>query len=203
MITTKRADRRALRCRWCCLSLILILLPTLVGIARADGGVVICQRTSGPLTITVFSTEMPLRPGPADLSVLLEQADEHSPILDGEVFFELTHETGMSIRAEATRSQARNKLLYCSLIDLPLAGHWKMTVHARHGHDSAEVLQDLSVAASQPVFLSYWKLFALPVVIGLLFITNQWLHGRKKRVPARSALKNSLLRATDSRPGST
>ena len=179
MITTRKPDRRALRYGWSCLSLILILLATLAGIARADGGVVMCQRTSGPFTITVFSTEMPLRPGLADLSVLLEQPDEHSPILDGEVFFELTHETGMSIRAEATRSQARNKLLYCSLIDLPLAGHWKMTVRARRGHDRAEVLQDLSVAAPQPVFLSYWKLFALPVVIGLLFITNQWLRGPK------------------------
>ncbi len=149
--------------------LILILLPTLVGIARADGGVVMCQRTSEPFTITVFSTEMPLRPGPADLSVLLEQADEHSPILDGEVFFELTHETGMSIRAEATRSQARNKLLYCSLIDLPLAGHWKMI----------EVLQDLSVAASQPLLLSYWKLIAFPPTVIILFVMNQWLRGRR------------------------
>jgi hypothetical protein len=179
MNTTRRADRRALRYRWSCLSLVLILLPTLVGIARADGGVVICQRTSEHFMITVFSTEMPLRPGPADLSVLLEEAGEHSPILDGEVIFELTHETGMSIRAEATRSQARNKLLYCSLIDLPLAGHWKMRVYARRGNDRAEVLQDLSVAAPQSVLLSYWKLFALPVIIGLLFITNQWLRGRE------------------------
>src|SRR6266566_1266834 len=179
MTPRRKADRRALRYRWSCLLLILIFLPTLVGIARADGGVVMCQRTSEPFTITVFSTEMPLRPGPADLSVLLEQADEHSPILNGEVSFELTHETGMIIRAEATRSQARNKLLYCSLTDLPLAGHWKMRVRARRGKDRAEDLQDLSVAAPQPLLLSYWKLFSLPVVIGLLFVMNQWLRGRR------------------------
>src|SRR5882672_7532899 len=138
MIPRRKSDRRTLRYRWSCLLLILILLPTLVGIARADGGVVMCQRTSEPFTITIFSAEMPLRSGPADLSVLLEQTAEHSPILDGEVFFELTHETGMIIRGEATRSQARNKLLYCSLIDLPLAGHWKMKVRASRGHDRAE-----------------------------------------------------------------
>ncbi len=179
MITTRKADRRALRYRWYCLLLVLIFLPTLVGIARADGGVVMCQRTSEPFRITVFSTEMPLRPGPADLSVLLEQADGHSPILDGEVFFELTHETGMSIRAEATRSQARNKLLYCSVIDLPLAGHWKMSVRARRGHDRAEVLQDLSVAAPQPLLLSYWKLIAFSPTVIILFVMNQWLRGRR------------------------
>ena len=187
MITTRKADRRALRHRWSCLSLILILLPTLVGIARADGGVVMCQRTSGPFTITVFSTEMPLRPGTADLSVLLEQTAEHSPILDGEVFFELTHETGMSIRAEATRSQARNKLLYCSLIDLPLAGHWKMRVRAGRGNDRAEVLQDLSVAAPHPLLLSYWKLIAFPPTIIILFVMNQWLRRKRSIAPPRTA----------------
>src|SRR5712671_2353018 len=170
MTPRRKADRRALRYRWSCLLLILILLPTLVGIARADGGVVMCQRTSGPFTITVFSTEMPLRPGPADLSVLLEQADAHSPILDGEVFFELTHETGMIIRAEATRSQARNKLLYCSLIDLPLAGHWKIRLHINRGNTRAEMLSDLVVAAPQPVFLSHWELIAVPPIIIILFI---------------------------------
>jgi hypothetical protein len=159
--------------------LILIFLPTLVGIAHADGGVVMFQRTSAPFTITVFSTEVPLRPGLADLSVLLEQADEHSPILDSEVFFELTHETGMSIRAEATRSQARNKLLYCSLIDLPLAGHWKMRVRVRRGNDRAEALQDLLVAAPQPLLLSYWKLIAFPPTVIILFVMNQWLRGRR------------------------
>jgi len=179
MISTRKPDWRALRYGWSCLSLILILLTTLVGIARADGGVVMCQRTSGPLTITVFSAEMPLRPGLADLSVLLEQPDEHSPILDGEVFFELTHETGMSVRAAATRSQARNKLLYCSLIDLPLAGHWKMRVRARRGNDRAEILQDLSVAAPQLLLLSYWKLIAFPPTVIILFVINQWLGGRR------------------------
>ncbi|HXD31523.1 MAG TPA: hypothetical protein VN643_10425 [Pyrinomonadaceae bacterium] len=167
--------------------LILIFLPALVGTARADGGVVLSQRTSEPFTITVFSTEMPLRPGTADLSVLLEQAHEHSPILDGEVIFELSHETGMIIRAEATRRQARNKLLYCSLVDLPLAGHWKMRVLARRGNDRAELLQDLTVAAPQLLLLSYWKLIAFPPTVIILFVLNQWLRGtRSINTPART-----------------
>src|ERR1044071_736866 len=106
-----RTPPRVLGLRWSFL-LVVFLSSPLVQIARADGGVVIFQRTGPPFTITVFSTEMPLRPGPADLSVLLEQPDSHSPILDAEVFMELQHEAGMIIRTEATRSQARNKLLY-------------------------------------------------------------------------------------------
>jgi hypothetical protein len=143
---------------------------------------VICQRASSPFIITLFSTEMPLRPGPADLSVLLEKTEGHLPILDGHVFIELEHEGGTIIHAEATRSQARNKLLYCSMINFPLAGRWKMRVHAIHGNNAAEVLSDLVVAAPQPVLLSYWKLIAAPLLIIILFIMNQWLRrGRSTR----------------------
>jgi hypothetical protein len=180
MITMKKTERRAFRHTWSFLLLIVILLPLFDRIARADGGVVLWQQTSAPFTITLFSTEMPLRPGPADLSVLLERTEGRSPILDAQVFIELEHEAGMVIHAEATRSQARNKLLYCSLINLPASGKWKMRLHVIRGDNKAEVLGDLVVAAAQPVLLSYWKLIALPPVIIILFIINQWL-GRSRR----------------------
>ncbi len=164
--------------RWSFLLLMLIFLSPFDRIARADGGVVMCQRTSAAFTITLFSTETPLRPGPADLSVLLEQPDGRSPILDAQVFIELKHEAGMIIRAEATRSQARNKLLYCSLINLPAAGHWKIRLHISRGNTRAEMLSDLVVAAPQPVFLSHWELIAVPPITIILFILNQWLRRR-------------------------
>jgi hypothetical protein len=174
----RESDRYALVQRWSILLLVLISVSLIRQVARADGGVVMCQRTSAPFTITLFSTEMPLRPGPADLSVLLEQPDGHSPILDAQVFIELEHEAGMMIRAEATRSQARNKLLYCSLINLPTAGHWKIRLHISRSNTRAEMLSDLVVAAPQPVFLSHWELIAVPPIIIILFILNQWLRRR-------------------------
>jgi hypothetical protein len=159
--------------------LIFVLLGSFVQIARADGGVVLFQQTSAAFTITLFSTEMPLRPGVADLSVLLEQSDGSSPILDGRVFIELQHEAGTIIRAEATRSQARNKLLYCTLTNLPKSGQWKMRLHVTRGESRAEVFSDLLVAAPQPVLVSYWQLFALPPVTITLFLINQWLRRRR------------------------
>ena len=131
-----------------------------------------------------------MRPGPADLSVLVEGIHEHSPILDAQVFVELEHEAGMIIRAEATRTQARNKLLYCSLINLPAPGQWKMKVLVRHGNDAAEILNDLVVAAPQPLLLSYWKLTAAPAVIIILFILNQRLR-RSPLIPQSLKVKNS------------
>jgi hypothetical protein len=164
--------------RWGSCLLLVFLVLSFARSARADGGIVLCRRTEAPFDITVFFAEMPLRPGIADLSVLLEQAEGHSPILDAKVIIELEHEGGMMIRAEATRSQARNKLLYCSLIDVPLSGRWKMKVHVVHGNNAAEVLSDLLVAQPQPVLLSYWKLTAAPPVIIILFIVSQWLRRR-------------------------
>src|SRR4030095_14514694 len=177
MIKTRKLSASLWHPRWSALLFVFLLL-SLVRSAHADGGVVLCRRTGAPFSITVFFAEMPLRPGPADLSVLLERAEGHSPILDARVFIELEHEQGTIIRAEATRSQARNKLLYCSLIDVPLSGRWKMRVHATHGNNAADVLSDLVVVAPQPLLLSYWKLTAAPPVIFILFIFNQWLRRR-------------------------
>jgi len=182
----KKPERRPFRHTWSFLLLIVILLPLFVQIARADGGVVLWQRISAPFTITLFSTEVPLRPGVADLSVLLESTEGHSPILDARVLIELENEAGTIIRVEATRSQAQNKLLYCSLINLPEPGQWKMRLHVRRGDSSAEVLSDLVVAAPQPVLLSHWELIAVPPIIIGLFITNQCL--RRKRVQSRPEL---------------
>jgi hypothetical protein len=169
-----------------CLPSLIFILLAFVQVARADRGVVLFQQTSAPFTVTLFSTEMPLRPGVADLSVLLESTERHSPILDAHIFMELEHETGMIIHAEATRTQARNKLLYCSLITLPKSGQWKMRLHIRRGDGSTEVLSDLVVAAAQPVLFSYWKLIAVPPIIIGLFITNQYL--RRKRVQLMGGL---------------
>ena len=179
MISLRKTDRRVLGPRWSLLLLVVILLPPFVRTARADGGAVLWQRTSAPFTITLFPSEMPLRPGPADLSVLLERTEERSPILDAQVFIELEHEAGMVIHAEATRSQARNKLLSCSLINLPASVKWKMGLHVIRGDNKVEVLGDLVVAAAQPVLLSYWELISLPPVIIILFIINRWL-GRRR-----------------------
>ena len=163
---------------------VLIGLFVLVQIARADGGSVICQRTSAAFTITLFSSEMPLRSGPADLSVLLEQPVAQTPILDARVFIALEHESGAIIRTEATRDQARNKLLYCSLLTLPKSGRWKTSLHVVRGNEKADLVYDLFVAAPPSVLLCHWKLISLPPVIIVLFIINQSL--RRNALSKRS-----------------
>jgi hypothetical protein len=161
--------------------LLVISFLSLVRTAGADGGVVLFRRTAGQFNLTIFLTDVPVRPGPADLSILLESTEEHIPILDAQVFVELEYE-GTIIRSEATRSKARNKLLYCSLINLPEAGSWKMKVLVRHGSDGAEIPGELLVVAPRPVLLSYWTLIAAPPLIIIVFVLNQLVRrGRSNR----------------------
>ena len=160
---------------WSVLLLLALSASALTQVVRADGGVVLWQRTTGPFTVTLFSTEATLRPGPADISILLERPGGHTPVMDAQVFIELEHEAGAIINAEATHSQARNKLLYCSLINLPEAGRWKMRLNVSRGDERAEARGKLTVARPQPILVAYWELISLPPVIMILFIINQWL----------------------------
>jgi hypothetical protein len=158
-----------------CMLLIAASIATVTSRVRADGGTVLWQRTTGPFQVTLFTAQTPLRKGPTDLSVMLEEAGETRPIVGARVFVELENGSGKTVRAEATHRLARNKLLYCSLIDLPEAGYWKMKIIIEYGDERAEVLDHLMVANPQPMLLAYWKLITFPPMIIILFIINQWL----------------------------
>jgi hypothetical protein len=127
------------------------------------------------LTVTAFTTQSPLRPGLADISFLVENNEQSRPILDAQVFVTFQSETGVAMRTEATHAQARNKLLYCALIDLPQPGHWKMTLLVVHAAERMEFVSDLAVSQPQSPLIANWKLMAFPFAIATLFIFQQGL----------------------------
>jgi hypothetical protein len=154
---------------------VVLSILTLAGNIRADGGTVLCQSTDSSLLVTAFSTQDPVRIGRLDINFLVEAAADKQPILDARVFVELENESGASVRTEATRQQARNKLLYCSLIEIPEPGHWSMKITVRRGANASVMFHQLVVTEAQPAILAHWKLLTFPPVFVLLFITNQWL----------------------------
>ncbi|HEU5237135.1 MAG TPA: hypothetical protein VFU37_08340 [Pyrinomonadaceae bacterium] len=77
------------------------------------------------------------------------------------------------MRTEATHAQARNKLLYCTLIDLPKPGHWKMSLLVVQAAERIEFASDLAVSQPQSPLIAHWKLMAFPVAIAILFILQQ------------------------------
>ena len=73
------------KCAACCIEaatdcgVACVLPPRLL---FADGGIVQFQKQAGPFFVTVFSAPVPLRVGAADLSVMVQKADDRSEVLD-------------------------------------------------------------------------------------------------------------------------
>lgn len=187
-MTTQRKSKVSIAHRLVNRLMLLIVSILTIGISiRADGGSVLWQRMSGSITVTAFTSENPLRPGPADISFFVEDTEQSRTVLDARVFVTFENETGATLRAEATHAQARNKLLYCTLIDLPKPGHWKMSLLVVYDDERAEFASDLVVSEPQSSFIAHWKFMASPPVIMFLFVINQWLR-RNRRASNKTGL---------------
>ncbi len=132
--------------------------------AQADGGLVALHQEAGPFVVTVFAAPGPLRAGPVDISVLVQDRASGQPVLDGV--------------ERATREVAQNKLLYSALINLPEAGQWELEVTITQGKETASILGQVSAAAPMPFLLSYWRSLLLPPIVIVMFALNQWLKRR-------------------------
>jgi len=155
----------------------LWLVPALLALnsrAHGDGGLVELHQVAGPFIVTVFTAPGPLRAGPVDISVLVQDRANGQPVLDGEVFVRLQREGGMTLIERATREVAQNKLLYSALMTLPEAGRWGLEVTIKQEKEAASVLGQMSAGPSRPFLLSYWRSLWLPPVGVALFALNQW-----------------------------
>ena len=97
--------------------------------ARADGGLARLVVESGELRLTVFSSPTPLRAGPVDLSVMVQDRETLEPMLDRRVELRLVPSAGgRSLEVAAIRGHSTNRLLYSALVDLPDPGRWRVEV---------------------------------------------------------------------------
>ena len=88
----------------------------------ADGGAVQFRQETGPFLVTLFAAPAPLRAGPVDLSVMVQDRTSLEPVLDADVSLRLSAEGGPGSSARLTRANAQNKLLYAAPIDISKAG---------------------------------------------------------------------------------
>ena len=71
------------------LILFLVVLPPAK--LQADGGVIVLKQEQGAYVVTVFAEPVPLRAGPVDLSVLVQDKETLAPVLDADVSVKLLH----------------------------------------------------------------------------------------------------------------
>lgn len=172
--------------------LIAFALLPVVPSALADGGAVLSQQISGPYRVTLFGSPAPLRAGPADLSVLLQDAKTGAPVLDQTVALELQAAAdprseawvppccSMKLRpatVPATHANAQNKLLYAANLLLPASGPHQILI--RIGEEKNQpALARVDVRPPAAPLSSYWSYLAMPPLLVGLFALNQRLRRR-------------------------
>jgi hypothetical protein len=175
---------------WVC---VLTFLSALAS-ALADGGVIVGRTTAEGWQVTLFAAPAPLRAGPGDVTVLVQDAATGSPVLDAEVTVGwtatqpaastdwlppcCTMDTAPGQQA-ARRGHSQNKLLYGAIVPMRAAGPGQLAVSIRAGDRALDWTVPIEVARPQAPLLTYWPLVALPVGAVGIFSLHQRLSRRK------------------------
>ncbi len=170
---------------------IVILTWLLVGPCSpavwADGGRVVLVELHGDMEVSVFASPNPLRAGPVDISVLLQDAKSDQPVTDAQVSVDLTQRMNPKrrIHAVATSAAATNKLMLAALAELPEPGWWDVEVHCHTAHGDSQSRFALEAGRPLPRWLSVWPWFSWPFGAVILFGVHRLLVWRRESGSAR------------------
>jgi len=147
----------------------------------ADGGTVLMRTQSPPFIVTVFASPTPPRVGDTDLSVLVQSSETLEPVLDADVRFAFVSSRSQ-IQVRATRSQARNKLLYAASVQLNDPGKWHYSVSIGTVDSTSRpvtVSGAVAVAPARPKLVAYWGYLMLPFLSLTILALHQRLRFRR------------------------
>jgi hypothetical protein len=161
---------------------LLVLVGLLGATARGDGGAVRYSDRIGDYRVTVFTSPTPLRAGPVDVSVLLQDVATGEPIVDAEVIIlaELQNRPARTIRALLTSAAATNKLLQAAAVEIPQSGSWEFTVELVKPRVAEQARLVLEVAEPLPHLRASDLWMGWPLAPIVLFALHQVLVHRRK-----------------------
>jgi hypothetical protein len=175
------------------ISAFVLLWVVVVGVLHADGGRVLAEKQVGVYRVVLFGNPSPLRAGPADLSLFLEQAERSGPILDAVVNFRLNKLSrptpelawkgagcvtpGQAV--PASQGHAGNGLLYSAMLGIPEPGLWELGVSISREGKMDFVSFELPVDRALPPMLTWWLVVALMPLGVLLYIWRGYLKKRR------------------------
>jgi hypothetical protein len=150
-------------------------------VARADGGFVRLSERVGGYQITAFTSPTPLRAGPVDISVLIQDAATGEWAAGARVAVRVTApENGAFIESPATAEVATNKLMRAAVFELPNSGRWRVEIAVDGAHGPASVHFEMDAAEATPRWLDLWPWFTWPALAVGLFSVHQALVRRRK-----------------------
>jgi hypothetical protein len=159
----------------CFLLATLILRPT--SFLRADGGTLRLSERKGNYRITVFTAPNPLRAGPVDVSVFVQEAATEQPLPEVRVTVKAVRRgsLGAPIGHSATAEAATNKLYRAAIFNLPEPGWYALEVSVDGALGEARACFEVNAAEPLPSWLVMWPWVGWPAVAILLFGVHQLL----------------------------
>ena len=161
----------------------------------ADGGVILARQTINGLDLTVFASPVPLRAGPADISVLIQDTATGMAVLDGavEVAWSSVSPSApewlppccsmntATDKIAATLAHSQNKLLYSAIVPIRSSGASELVIRATAGSREALLSCPVEAGPPSPPAAAYWPWLALPPFC----IVGFCLHQRISRAGGR------------------
>lgn len=167
-----------------CFEITILLLAALYArSARADGGTVLIAADREDYRITVLASPTPLRAGPIDISVLVQERDTGRVVADAtvEVVLRSSDANQRPLQALATSEAATNKLFRAALFNLPRPGRWELSTLVTVDGQRLTVDADVDAAAALPRFSDLWLWTGWPLMAIALFAAHQGLVYRSRR----------------------
>lgn len=165
-----------------------VVLCVIPAVAFADGGTMRLSERHGGEQITVFTSPTPVRAGPVDISVLVQDAGSFETVDNTQVVIhvESVDKPEEILTQTATTSAATNKLFRAAIFELPAAGRWRITADIAGHPSAAEVHFDLEALDRLPSWLTFWPWLLWPFAVVGLFGIHQFLVSRRRDKPPRS-----------------
>jgi hypothetical protein len=153
----------------------LVALALCPALARADGGTVRVSKRQGPYEITVFTSPTPLRAGPVDVSVFVQDSATGEVVPEVRVLVRATPRNRESevVSRAATAEAATNKLFRAAVFDLLEPGWWDVEVLVEGNQKTVQVRFDLEAAPPSPRWVSLWPWVTWPVLVIALFCVHR------------------------------
>jgi hypothetical protein len=157
------------------------------GWCHADGGAIITKQAVNGFDVTVFASPAPLRAGPVDVSVLVQQGEK--PILDAVVEVGWRASSSSSPdwlppcctmesnteRITALRAHSNNRFLYSAIVPMKSSGPSELVIKVSQGGREALLSCDIEVRRPLPPALAFWPWLVFPPVAIVGFAIHQSL----------------------------
>ncbi|HEY7327110.1 MAG TPA: hypothetical protein VH592_05710 [Gemmataceae bacterium] len=165
------------------LLLISVLLIQPPAVLHADGGAVRLSKQIGNYRITVFTSPVPLRAGPVDISVFVQDTATGGPVSEARITVRASPRElpESSIIREATTDAATNKLFQAAVFDLTQPGWWDVQILIDGLNDPIGLQFQMELSEALPGIWQLAPWICWPAVVVALFCVHKWLVERKQR----------------------